>query len=72
VRKRIHQTRELARADFFDYIEVFYDRTRFHSHLGGVGPEVFEQAASRGAGVSTIPSEVHQVEQDQWTALHSA
>lgn len=46
VRKRIYKTRELARADIFDYIEVFYNRTRRHSHLGGVSPEVFEQAAS--------------------------
>ncbi|WP_367396750.1 IS3 family transposase, partial [Sinimarinibacterium sp. CAU 1509] len=27
------------------YIEVFYNRTRRHSHLGGVSPEAFEQAA---------------------------
>ncbi|WP_324070566.1 IS3 family transposase, partial [Klebsiella pneumoniae] len=25
-----------ARADIFDYIEVFYNRNRRHSHLGGV------------------------------------
>lgn len=35
IRKRIHRTRELARADVFDYIEVFYNRTRRHSHVGG-------------------------------------
>ncbi|TJY54793.1 IS3 family transposase [Sinimarinibacterium sp. CAU 1509] len=45
IRKRIYKTRELARADIFDYIEVFYNRTRRHSHLGGVSPEAFEQAA---------------------------
>lgn len=28
IRKRIYKTRELARADIFDYIEVFYNRAR--------------------------------------------
>lgn len=34
IRKRIYKTRDLARADIFDYIEVFYNRARRHSHLG--------------------------------------
>ncbi|WP_231578111.1 IS3 family transposase [Dickeya chrysanthemi] len=46
IRKRIYKTRDLARADVFDYIEVFYNRARRHSHLGGVSPEAFEQASS--------------------------
>ena len=46
IRKRIYKTRELARADIFDYIEVFYNRTRRHSHLGGVSPEAFERASA--------------------------
>jgi putative transposase len=46
IRKRIYKTRELAKADVFDYIEVFYNRTRRHSHLGGVSPEAFERATS--------------------------
>jgi putative transposase len=46
IRKRIYKTRELARADVFDYIEVFYNRTRRHSHLGGISPEAFESAAA--------------------------
>ncbi|HGS6436331.1 IS3 family transposase [Klebsiella quasipneumoniae] len=44
IRKRIYKTRDMARADIFDYIEVFYNRTRRHSHLGGVSPEAFEKA----------------------------
>ncbi|WP_221931719.1 IS3 family transposase [Klebsiella pneumoniae] len=44
--KRIYKTRDLARADIFDYIEVFYNRARRHSHLGGVSPETFAQASS--------------------------
>ncbi|MEQ4930883.1 IS3 family transposase [Klebsiella oxytoca] len=46
IRKRIYKTRDLTRADIFDYIEVFYNRARRHSHLGGVSPEAFEQASS--------------------------
>ena len=45
IKKRIYKTREMARADVFDYIEVFYNRNRRHSHLGGVRPEAFEQAS---------------------------
>ena len=46
IRKRIYKTREMARADVFDYIEVFYNRSRRHSHLGGISPEAFELAAA--------------------------
>ena len=45
IKKRIYKTPEMARADIFDYIEVFYNRKRPHSHLGGVSPEAFEQAS---------------------------
>ena len=45
IKRRIYKTRDLARADVFDYIEMFYNRTRRHSHLGGVSPEVFERAS---------------------------
>ena len=46
IRKRIYKTRDLSRTDIFDYIEVFYKRTRRHSHLGGVSPEAFERASA--------------------------
>jgi putative transposase len=45
VKRRIYKTRDLARADIFDYIESFYNRTRRHSHLGGLSPEAFEHAS---------------------------
>jgi putative transposase len=45
IRKRIYKTRELVHTDIFDYIEVFYNRTRRHSHLGQVSPEAFERAS---------------------------
>jgi putative transposase len=46
IRKRIYKTRDMARSDVFDYIEGFYNKTRRHSHLGGVSPETFEQASA--------------------------
>jgi len=45
VRRRIYPTREEARSDVFDYIEVFYNRSRRHSHIGDVSPVAFEQAS---------------------------
>ena len=45
IKKRIYKTRDMARADVFDYIEMFYNRTRRHSHLGGISPEAFEHAS---------------------------
>ncbi|MBN0661855.1 IS3 family transposase, partial [Pseudomonas aeruginosa] len=45
IKKRIYKTREMARADVFDYIELFYNRIRRHTHLRGVSPEAFEAAS---------------------------
>lgn len=46
IRKRIYKTRDLARADIFEYIEALYNRTRRHTHLGGASPEALESAAA--------------------------
>lgn len=45
VRRTIYPTRQDARADVFDYIEVFCNRTRRHNHLGQVSPEHFKRAS---------------------------
>jgi putative transposase len=42
IKTRIYITGELARADIFDCIEMFYNWVRRHNHLGGVSPEDFE------------------------------
>ena len=39
IKKRIYTTREIARAEIAEYIEMFDNRTRRHSHLSGVSPE---------------------------------
>ena len=43
-RENLRLRADLARADIFDYIEVFYNRARRHSHLNGMSPEAFEEA----------------------------
>jgi transposase InsO family protein len=42
VHERDYQTREEARAEIFEFIEVFYNRQRLHQTLGYVSPEQFE------------------------------
>lgn len=44
VRKKIYPSRDEARADVFDYIEVFYNQNRRHGHLNLVSPAAFEAA----------------------------
>ena len=43
IKRRIFASRQEARAEVFDYIEGFYNRTRRHSHLGLLSPYEFEQ-----------------------------
>jgi putative transposase len=43
VRGRTYFSRDEARADVFDYIEVFYNRKRRHSKLGMISPSEFER-----------------------------
>ncbi len=49
IRRRIYRTREEARSDIFEYIEMFYNRTRRHSYVGYVSPMEFEQASKQRA-----------------------
>ncbi len=46
-RERVNRTRYLtrdeAKADIFDYIERFYNRTRRHGYLGNISPVNFEE-----------------------------
>ena len=47
IKKRIYKTREIAYDEIYDYIEMFYNRTRRHSHLSGVSPEAFEAVSKQ-------------------------
>ena len=46
--ERVHlqdyQSRREATSDLFEYIEIFYNRQRLHSHLDLVSPAEFEQS----------------------------
>lgn len=46
IRRKVYRTIAAAKADVFDYIEMFYNPKRRHSHLGGVSPEAFECAST--------------------------
>jgi putative transposase len=43
---RIFKSRDEARREIFDYIEVFYNRKRLHQSLGYTTPEMMEQKVS--------------------------
>jgi len=40
---KIYDTRQKAKIDIFDYIEIFYNRQRRHSYLGYLSPVDFEK-----------------------------
>jgi putative transposase len=44
IKRRIYRDRADARRDVFDYIELFYNPRRRHSHLGRVSPVAYEEA----------------------------
>ena len=43
VNRKTYATRDAARADVFDYIELFYNPRRRHSALGQISPVEFER-----------------------------
>ena len=43
IKRKIYPTREEAKTEIFEYIEVFYNRTRRHSYLNQLSPMAFEQ-----------------------------
>ena len=43
IKRRIYSTRETARQDIFDYIEMFYNPVRKHGYNGNVSPVEFER-----------------------------
>ena len=45
IHRQQYKTREEARRDIFEYIELFYNRCRLHSSLGYLSPAQFEAAA---------------------------
>jgi putative transposase len=40
----IYSTREEAKAEIFNFVEMFYNPVKRHSHTGGISPPKFEKA----------------------------
>lgn len=49
VKRKVYASRSEAKADLFDYIEMFYNRVRLHSHLGHVSPDEYETVYSQAS-----------------------
>ena len=47
IRRRVYATRDDARADVFNYIEMFYNLQSRHSSAAGLSPVEFEQRHSK-------------------------
>jgi putative transposase len=43
VKRRVYATREEAKSEIFEYIQVFYNRKRRHSYLNQLSPMMFEK-----------------------------
>ena len=41
--RKIYTTREEAKGEIFNFIEMFYNPVKRHSHTGGVSPVKFEE-----------------------------
>lgn len=47
IRGKIYRSRKEARAEIFEYVEVFYNRKRLHSYLGYLTPTEYEELEER-------------------------
>jgi len=47
IKRRIYTTRDEARSDVFDYIELFYNTRRRHGYNNGLSPVQYEQQRSK-------------------------
>lgn len=54
IKRRIYSTREEARSDIFDYIEVFYNRRRRHSRLCQLSLANYEEKERLNEAVECI------------------
>lgn len=50
IKRKIYKTRDLARRDIFDYIEMFYNPVRRHGYNDGMSPVEFEKQYFMQAG----------------------
>jgi putative transposase len=50
IKRRIYTSRAAARADVFDYIEIFYNRKRRHGYCGNLSPVDYEKRLLKQLG----------------------
>ncbi len=61
IKRKIFVTRDEAKSDVFNYIEMFYNTRRQHGHNDGLSPIEFEkQFSKRGFYVSTEAGAIHR------------
>jgi transposase InsO family protein len=74
IHHRQYRTREEAKQEIFEYLEVFYNRQRRHSTLGYQSPAEYEASAAVANPVSTkleegqIPSNTPSASQNVWAS----
>jgi hypothetical protein len=51
-----------GRTEIFGYVEMFYNRTRRYSYLGGVSPQVLENAVTHALWVAPKTCKATNVE----------
>ncbi|CAH9062292.1 hypothetical protein PSECIP111854_02983 [Pseudoalteromonas sp. CIP111854] len=44
IKRKIYSTRNDAKAEIFNFIEMFYNPKKHHSHTGSASPAKFEEA----------------------------
>ena len=60
IKRRMYPTKDAARTDVFDSIEIFYNPKRRHGSNGDLSPVEFERRyAQRGCWRSTEPWAIH-------------
>lgn len=60
-RKKIYSTRDEAKTEIFNFIEMFYNPKKRHSYTGGVSPAKFEKAYFWNSKLSSESWEVQTV-----------
>jgi hypothetical protein len=46
VRKQVYRDHANGKVELFDYIEMLFNLIRWHSHISGYFPEVFERLSN--------------------------
>jgi putative transposase len=61
-KRKIYSTRGEAKAEIFDFIEMFYTQIKRHIHTGGVSSAKYQEAYFWNQPVSSESREVQSLE----------